>query len=158
MVGAVAQCRDRLAVCNGVPRCSGRGASLIACGGRLGGGQPESLPTWRFGPPICTHHRWSLCHQRHSTPRPGQRICWTPPPPLETALGEFENFLRNQLCMHSREDVRLFLLHGRLFMLGRLNRLQRGIDFGEGRIDASHMFAHSNINTLVNVIRNVGRR
>ena len=38
MVGALAQCRDRLAVCNGIPRCSGRGASSITCGGRLGGG------------------------------------------------------------------------------------------------------------------------
>ena len=43
MVGALAQCRDRHAICNGVPRCGSRGASSIACGGRLGGGATRVL-------------------------------------------------------------------------------------------------------------------
>ena len=52
------------------------------------GGQPERLPTWKSGPPICTHRRQSLCRQRHSTPLLGQRTCWTsPPPPLHKAAG-----------------------------------------------------------------------
>ena len=33
-----------------------------------GGGQPGVLPTWRSGPPICSHRRPSLFRRRHSTP------------------------------------------------------------------------------------------
>ena len=44
-------------------------------------GQPGYLLTWRFGPPICTLWRPSRYPQPHSTPRPGLRTYWTPPPP-----------------------------------------------------------------------------
>ena len=44
LVGAVAQCRNPLAVCTGVLGCSGRGASSIACGGRRWGGNQGPYP------------------------------------------------------------------------------------------------------------------
>ena len=46
-----------------------------------GGGQPGFLPTWRFGPPTCSHRRLSLFLRSHSAPQLGRRICCPPPPP-----------------------------------------------------------------------------
>ena len=50
-------------------------------------GQLGYLLTWRFGLPICTLRSLSLYRPPRSTPRPGLRTCWTPPPLAPKALG-----------------------------------------------------------------------
>ena len=82
LVGPLAHCRDRSAVCNSVPGRGSRGPSSTAYGARLGGGQQGFLPTKRSGPPICSQRRLSPFRRRPSTPQLGRKTCWTPPPPL----------------------------------------------------------------------------
>ena len=80
-VGAVAHCRNRLAVCNGVPRCSGRGASSIACGGRRSGGNQGPYPLGGLGPQYVPFKGRASAPSR--VPPPGlARGSIGPPPPL----------------------------------------------------------------------------
>ena len=85
LVGAVSQCWNRLAVCNGVPGCSGRGASSIACGGRRWGGNRGPYPLGRLGPQYVPFGCGASNPRPRSTPWPGPRICWTSPPPTHSA-------------------------------------------------------------------------
>ena len=53
-----------------------------------GGGQPGCLPTWRSGPPICSHRRLTLYQRQHSTPPPAwPQDLFDPPPTAPKAAG-----------------------------------------------------------------------
>ena len=95
LVGAVAQCRNRLAVCNGIPGRSSRGASSIACGGRRWRGYQGPYPLGGLGPQYVTFRGGASTPSR--VPPPGlARGSVGPPPPhcTQSRLGGGGGFVR----------------------------------------------------------------